>query len=1098
MDTTYRISCLLLALLAVLSAKDGDAANIPIQYKLAKDGEVSMAIYDKSGRMVRRLHVGAAMTTGDHTAHWDGLDDSGRPVPLGTYEWRLANSSGIHSQYLTSLGTSDGYWHWPGAHEGPGSVEVVGDTVIMAAHLVEGSPQYIAWDLKTGKVKWHQKPASGFAWLSDLALGGQTLFANGFSIGKNQPELLLLDAKTGKYVLSWSTWKRALFSFLPIARYEAQNGSGKPKGPILDAQVYDKSRGRGWMNATGIRPRKVGDHAAIGSTQTRSATFRIDLPKYNVYRTAVVVGNPTDRPRKIEVTIANRRSKHTLQLKPGETKRIENKRGNQNLTIEIRNPKGEPVGWAVQSIVVHATPRRIAAHGDTLVALLPDNSVVWIDPRKGKKLFQRPFTVHHQTHVLNRVTLKLNEPGRDIEVLPNGKVVVLTSEKLVEVNKDGKVVSLISDLCDASRVSADAKTGDVFVVEHGESHQIKVYAPTFRRKNTFGRKGGRRQGRYDPTDFYKVEDIAGDGHGGFVIVEQRSAPRRTAHFNGQGKLVREWYGAQTFSVHSWHDPKQPNHVWFDNGHGWVTEAVVDYDKGSWRPYATYKIARVGGKKLNIQVQHTGYLGFHIRYHKGHKYLCKVRDPVVLRVDEKNRRIVPVVKYYSFAFNQYTITKDRVPGWVLTPQEARKHRYIGFLWTDLNGDGEPQKDEVRLSKKNFSAGDSWIDEDMTYYTNNGYVAKPTWKNGIPVYPLPAEAKKQVAGANWRDEKGNYYQQCCGGHLNIHGFGWPSTMVAANLGLKKYSADGKTLLFDVGNKAVTWPGTHPEGQLHFPVKIAGIVRGVVGVAQRVGAPVEFWTTDGLYVGQLFNGHGTGPEIAYHWWRVNPKKNDSWGRNGNQAVFQYDMAAGGRLVQYKGEVYYFGAGWNNVPTYRLSGFGKIRRQKGVVQLATKAAPATGTGTGLTARYYADGSTKGQPVLTRVERQVDLGQFGNYKKMPKNAVGWPKPLPGQGKDKFSVRLTGFIEPRLTDTYTFFVYGGPADVYINDKKVLARSTAPTPRSGARYRSQSIRLEAGQKVPIRIEARRTQKQALYLSWETKAFTAEIVPGKFLYPQKEKK
>jgi hypothetical protein len=692
------------------------------------------------------------------------------------------------------------------------------------------------------------------------------------------------------------------------------------------------------------------------------------------------------------------------------------------------------------------------------------------------------------------VQLDIADEIQDVEILPDGRVVTLSETALYEVLDEGRTRLLVQGLDGAAYVSADPATGELFLVEHGESQQIKVFDAQFRPKATFGRKGGRLQGRYEPHDFLEVADIAGDGAGGFVIVEGAPGPRRTAHFDAQGKLIREWYGAQTFFVHNWHDPRQPNHVWIDNGHGWVTECEIDYDAGTWKPYATYKLDGIGGEELNIHVQHTGYLGFHIRYYNGQKYLCKVRDPMVLRVDEANRRIVPVAKYYAFAHNQYTITEKRVPKWALSYDEAKKHKYTSLMWSDLNGDGKPQKEEARLSKTNFHAGDSWVGDDLTYYTNRGHVAKPQWQHGIPVYPLPEEAKKQPAEANWRDAEGAYYSQRCGGHLNIHGFGWPSTMVAADVGLRKYAADGETLLFDVGNKAATWPGTHPEGQVHFPVKIAGVAKGVVGVAERVGMPVKFWTTDGLYVGHLFNRRGEGPELAYHWWRVDPTEGDSWGPEGNQALFQYDTAAGGRLVELNnGEVYFFGAGWNNVPVYRLTGFDEITRQSGSITLHRQTKPADAAGTGLTARYFRGEEFQGQAVVTRIEPQICLGEFGNYGKQGGKVGAWPEEVTPDAKAKFAVRLTGFVEPKLTDRYTFFIYGGSADVWINDRQVLAASTRATFKSGDRYRCTPIRLDAGQKVSIRIEGHRTVDQALYLSWETQAFSAELVPGDLLYP-----
>jgi len=792
------------AIVLPLASTPASADGVPIRYTLERDGKVSLNVYNDAGQLVRRLHVGDDMAAGEHTASWDGLNDSGAPVAPGAYTWRLVNSPGLKAQYLTSLGTSNGYWHWPGAHEGPGNLVVHNGTVIMAANLVEGSPQYIAWDLKTGDVKWRQKPASGFAWVSDLAVGGEHLFANGYSLGNARPELLYINPHTGNWINSWSTWKKALDSFMRV-RHFALGGEDDAAKQIVGVDVveYNEQRGYGWRSVTGqgdgarqaddlltqieidsgkpaIERVTVGKHVGHGSTRLRSATFVADMPTHNMYQTQVFVANPTDGIRVIHVDINGRRGQHKLTLQPGEMKRVTNKRGKQDIRVTVSNPGDTEIGWALLGVQVVSPAGRITAHGDKLIAMLPDNLIVSIDPNKGKQLDKKPFTVWHKVHERWRVRPSTDGKINDVEFLPDGRLTVLTDNALYEMSEDGKSRVLIEGLTDAAHVSADRETGGLFIVEHGDSQQIKAYDASLKLTGTFGRRGGRLQGRYEPHDFMKVDDIAGDGAGGFVIVEGHVAPRRTAHFNADGKLIREWYGGQTFFVHTWSDPKQPDHVWFDNGHGWVTEAVVDYERGDWKPYATYKLGggEMGGpaNKLDIRVQHTGYHGFHLRWHDGERYLCKAGTPTVLRVDEDNHRVVPVAHAYRIAQNRYVLKETNVPTWATTWAEVKGNTYLSMLWSDLNGDGEAQKEETRLSKKTFSGDDCWVGDDLTYYTSSGDVITPRWVNGVPVYPTPEEASKQEARVNWRDADGNFYYQYCTGHNDLHGYGWPSTMAA----------------------------------------------------------------------------------------------------------------------------------------------------------------------------------------------------------------------------------------------------------------------------------------------------------------------------------
>lgn len=59
-----------------------------IRFNLARDGQVQVAIYDVSGRLIRRLS-GGVMTAGPQGLHWDGRDQRGSPAASGIYFYRL-------------------------------------------------------------------------------------------------------------------------------------------------------------------------------------------------------------------------------------------------------------------------------------------------------------------------------------------------------------------------------------------------------------------------------------------------------------------------------------------------------------------------------------------------------------------------------------------------------------------------------------------------------------------------------------------------------------------------------------------------------------------------------------------------------------------------------------------------------------------------------------------------------------------------------------------------------------------------------------------------------------------------------------------------
>ncbi len=71
-----------------------------IAFSLDISGPANLAIFDLRGQRVRSL-VSGDCASGRHQIEWDGLDESGRSVPTGSYICRLTTARESVSRKLT-------------------------------------------------------------------------------------------------------------------------------------------------------------------------------------------------------------------------------------------------------------------------------------------------------------------------------------------------------------------------------------------------------------------------------------------------------------------------------------------------------------------------------------------------------------------------------------------------------------------------------------------------------------------------------------------------------------------------------------------------------------------------------------------------------------------------------------------------------------------------------------------------------------------------------------------------------------------------------------------------------------------------------------
>ena len=73
-----------------------------VTFELARSGDVSLTIYDASGRQMRVL-VSGQLSAGKHTARWDGRDAAGRAAPSGVYLLELRTDGERRTRTMTLI-----------------------------------------------------------------------------------------------------------------------------------------------------------------------------------------------------------------------------------------------------------------------------------------------------------------------------------------------------------------------------------------------------------------------------------------------------------------------------------------------------------------------------------------------------------------------------------------------------------------------------------------------------------------------------------------------------------------------------------------------------------------------------------------------------------------------------------------------------------------------------------------------------------------------------------------------------------------------------------------------------------------------------------
>lgn len=181
----------------IIKAADGESlrGGTQVAYRLDKPAFVTLVIEDADGQRIRNLVSSAWREAGALSEKWDGLSDSGEPVPAGRYRWRglvhqgisthlfgVFNSPGnppwltaqLPAQYNIRVSGNGG---WLSDHERPVSAYADGERIYFGAEIAEAGHAIMSLDLE-GNKQWGTLWV-GLSGASAIARQGDILYVAG-------------------------------------------------------------------------------------------------------------------------------------------------------------------------------------------------------------------------------------------------------------------------------------------------------------------------------------------------------------------------------------------------------------------------------------------------------------------------------------------------------------------------------------------------------------------------------------------------------------------------------------------------------------------------------------------------------------------------------------------------------------------------------------------------------------------------------------------------------------------------------------------------------------------------------------------------------
>jgi hypothetical protein len=501
----------------------------------------------------------------------------------------------------------------------------------------------------------------------------------------------------------------------------------------------------------------------------------------------------------------------------------------------------------------------IAAHNGVIVcSFRQDNHLLWIDAAAGKVLG----------------TANVPSP-RGVCFDAQGRLLVLSGTRLLRFAqaRDPKTLSqpetVISEgLDDPFGLTLDID-GKIYISDHGQSHQVKLFAADGKPIRVIGRPSKPKAGDYDQLHMNHPAGLAVDSKGQIWVTEHDYLPKRVSVWSQDGELVNAFYGPGKYGGGGALDSSDLSRFYYADEARGSLEFALDWNKG------TSKLKRVLYRAdSDFPLPFRAAAPERALYHNGQRYFtnCYNNNPVAghstaFLFHDRDGVAQPAAAMGMANSWEVLKTEPFLHLWPegTDPQSKDIHGHGGknqvfFAWSDLNADARVQPDEVWMEQAR--CGGVTVMDDLSFCIARlndqsvRFAAASHTEAGVPIY----ERSKRVVLADGVLGPGS-----SGGDQMLAD---DSNEVVITLGVTPFhqhslsgTRDGKP----VWSYPSPWPGLHASHEAaspSFPGQVIGTTRLMGGLFEVKGCQAgPLWavnanmgnfylfTRDGLFVATVF---------------------------------------------------------------------------------------------------------------------------------------------------------------------------------------------------------------------------------------------------------
>lgn len=498
--------------------------------------------------------------------------------------------------------------------------------------------------------------------------------------------------------------------------------------------------------------------------------------------------------------------------------------------------------------------------------------------------------------------------GGDIAFAPDGRLYGISSRTVVRIDTEGKKhIPLPLDVQQPTAIAFDA-AGGLFVFDSAANQRVvRVFDTAGKPLRTIGTPGGRVVGPYDPHRFTSNPDVkvdlAIDAANQLWVVESEAPLKRVSVWGVDGVFKKDLLGNTPYGGGGCLDPFDKSrlfHQGLEFALDWQTgktslKNVLWQDglQGHGNPPIGEQPIQVGDRLYLVTRPFSLHQSVGIVYLYEHDHL-----KCVAAVGEAGR--FPMLRTSA----------------ILEKLGRKALGDVGFVWSDLNGDGTPQADEVDFFERTKrSASPCRFDERLGIDSPEfRFGVKEILANGTPVYERKQKAFTFLT-----------VQMDDGRHF----------MVGDNEKMAAVNADGKASwthpVEPWGVQAITKAKTPWfPGQAVAQFDVVGHETATTGelgeffVTNGNTSSWHIWTADGLLAGQIFQDH-LGPRKTSWSSREHDRGLDVTGVSLGQEHF-----SGFFCKTREDGKYYAVAGHNHISVVEVQGFEQFKRLGGVVTVS------------------------------------------------------------------------------------------------------------------------------------------------------------------------